>query len=508
MSARHALLRCAFVVLAAFAAGARAETFTVTRADDPAPDGCRPGDCSLREAVEAVAANDPLGQTDLIVLPAGTISLSVSRGTLQVAQPLRVQGAGADDTLIESVQGSLTLFSVGDGGDLTLTGLGLKTLPTGNVGLPFSIEALAGSRLTMDDVLVEKGQVTIYAAAAQIRRSRLRDLLIVSGGQLLVEDSAIAYLDEALDTSNVTLRRVALDHWLDPEPPQGVSANVYIFAGTLTIEDSTITHGSVYIAAPATLTLRRVRYLDNTGPIRSEAAANVAIEDSLFENNTARALYAAGGAEWNVTGSSFVKNRVDGNAGGAILLEDDTVLRIRNSTFSGNTFSVAAAADGARGAAIGYRHGAGAHLIVMHSTIAAPAVMPAGTVGGAIGGHDGNVVVDISNSIVRGSCGMDAHVLQNNSNDIESPGNTCGLDVEQNYVSVSSTSLALNPLANNGGPTPTILPGAGSLAINRAGTPQCLPTDQRGYARPGGARCDIGAVEADVDDTLFADGFD
>ena len=57
-------------------------------------------------------------------------------------------------------------------------------------------------------------------------------------------------------------------------------------------------------------------------------------------------------------------------------------------------------------------------------------------------------------------------------------------------------------------PTPTILPGVGSLAINRGGTPQCLPTDQRGYARPGGARCDIGAVEADADDTLFADGFD
>ena len=226
------------------------------------------------------------------------------------------------------------------------------------------------------------------------------------------------------------------------------------------------------------------------------------------ENNTVRALYAAGGAEWNVSGSSFVKNRVDGNAGGAILLEDDTVLRIRNSTFAGNTFTAEAAANGARGAAIGYRHGGGAHLIVVHSTIAAPDVMPVGLVGSAIGGHDDGIAIDLSNSILRGSCGMNAHLLQNNAGNIESPDNTCGLDAEQNRANVSAASLALGALAGNGGATPTILPDAGSIAIDRGSTPQCLPVDQRGYARPGGLRCDVGAVEADADDTLFADGFD
>ncbi|WP_422241002.1 choice-of-anchor Q domain-containing protein [Dokdonella sp.] len=44
--------------------------------------------------------------------------------------------------------------------------------------------------------------------------------------------------------------------------------------------------------------------------------------------------------------------------------------------------------------------------------------------------------------------------------------------------------------------------------MDRASTPQCLPTDQRRYARPGGVRCDVGAVEADADDTLFANGFE
>jgi hypothetical protein len=51
----------------------------------------------------------------------------------------------------------------------------------------------------------------------------------------------------------------------------------------------------------------------------------------------------------------------------------------------------------------------------------------------------------------------------------------------------------LGPLANNGGPTLTHLPQAGSPAIDHGSG--CPPTDQRGAARPVGLACDIGAVE-------------
>jgi predicted outer membrane repeat protein len=61
----------------------------------------------------------------------------------------------------------------------------------------------------------------------------------------------------------------------------------------------------------------------------------------------------------------------------------------------------------------------------------------------------------------------------------------------------------LGPLQKNGGPTQTMLPAAGSRAINAGGpsTPEpqfgfrCLATDQRGARRPQGRACDIGAVE-------------
>ena len=58
-----------------------------------------------------------------------------------------------------------------------------------------------------------------------------------------------------------------------------------------------------------------------------------------------------------------------------------------------------------------------------------------------------------------------------------------------------STDPLLGALADNGGSTQTMLPGAGSAAID-AGTCGGAPvTDQRGVARPQGAGCDIGAVE-------------
>lgn len=73
---------------------------------------------------------------------------------------------------------------------------------------------------------------------------------------------------------------------------------------------------------------------------------------------------------------------------------------------------------------------------------------------------------------------------------------------------ISSSNALLGPLQDNGGPTPTMLPGAGSAAIDAIAPPDCTQAvDQRGMARPWGAGCDIGAVEVVVD-LIFADGFD
>lgn len=65
-----------------------------------------------------------------------------------------------------------------------------------------------------------------------------------------------------------------------------------------------------------------------------------------------------------------------------------------------------------------------------------------------------------------------------------------------------NANLALGPLENNGGPTETIALLAGSAAIEAGNPAHCAESegnpvlvDQRGVARPQGARCSIGAFE-------------
>lgn len=510
----------ALLALGAGAVRAGGIEFVVTRTDDPVPDECRPGDCSLREAMLAAEANDPFADADVIVLGPGTHALV--RGPLDaVRQPLRVVGAGSPQTRIE-LGDDAYLFEATENANLRLAGIEIAS----GDGV---VVIHDGASARLDDVVVADGHVSVGSGSNMTLRASTIRRTLYNHGELLVEDSAIFNLYQMRPQSGVPhamVRRCHVDGALHPDA--ALPSAMTIHAGTLEIEaslldgttvramgasttrisDATVTEGEMSLVADgAELELRRIHYIGNTGPVRAEAAATITIEDSLFEDNPVRALYAAGSSEWNITGSSFVANQVDGNAGGAIVLEDTAALRIRNSTFHGNGFSVAAAADGARGGAIGFRNGAGARLVLQHVTLVRPWVMPVGVVGTVLGGHGTGVTLDVSNTIVSGSCGFGAGVLQNNAGNIESPGNTCGLASGDNLVGVGSGDLALGTLGDHGGPTPTILPAEGSVAIDGAGTPQCLEADQRGFPRPGGARCDVGSVEADAD-TLFADGFD
>lgn len=81
-------------------------------------------------------------------------------------------------------------------------------------------------------------------------------------------------------------------------------------------------------------------------------------------------------------------------------------------------------------------------------------------------------------------------------------GSLCG-------AGVSSHDPLLEPLADNGGTGPTLLPGAGGSAVDAGDDATCADTDQRGVSRPQGAGCDIGAVELETGggDRIFANGF-
>ena len=101
------------------------------------------------------------------------------------------------------------------------------------------------------------------------------------------------------------------------------------------------------------------------------------------------------------------------------------------------------------------------------------------------------------NSVVQGSGGSNAWSFN------------LGTDLGGNL----DADPKLGPLQDDGGTTETMLPGAGSSAIDHGDAATCSAApvsgeDQRGVARPQGGECDIGAVESRIPDRIFAGTFE
>jgi hypothetical protein len=102
-----------------------------------------------------------------------------------------------------------------------------------------------------------------------------------------------------------------------------------------------------------------------------------------------------------------------------------------------------------------------------------------------------NVVNTITANNTGGDCAS--------SGNINSLGHNLASDASCGFVGpgdLNSVDPLLGPLANNGGPTPTMALGPGSPAIDAGDDTACPSTDQRGVTRPQGPHCDIGAFEA------------
>jgi hypothetical protein len=108
----------------------------------------------------------------------------------------------------------------------------------------------------------------------------------------------------------------------------------------------------------------------------------------------------------------------------------------------------------------------------------------------------------IAGTLILGQC-VDVLSLTSLGNNIEVGSDTCFSD-PTDQVNVTPAALNLGPLQDNGGPTETMLPGPGSVAIDTILPADCLDadglpltTDQRGISRPQGTDCDIGPVEVE-----------
>lgn len=286
--------------------------------------------------------------------------------------------------------------------------------------------------------------------------------------QLTVRNSALSGI---YNLGTLTVNRAVLsDNYSNAYG--GAIAN----SGSLTVNDSIFTQnragnrgGAIYNNAGATF--NRCSFIDNAATRDGGAIANfgpLEVSKSTFSGNTASGNF--------------------GGAGGAIY--NDSTLTVKDSTLSGNSSSGSGGAIFTRGS-----------LTLSGSTMSGNGV-PAGGSGNAIFNYTN---VSISRSIIVGTCGGTMPV---------SAGDNIGSTESCLYTNTdlndrANANARLDALADNGGPTQTMLPQANSPAIDavRINTADCTGTDQRGVRRPGGARCDIGAVELDFD-TILVDGFE
>lgn len=170
-------------------------------------------------------------------------------------------------------------------------------------------------------------------------------------------------------------------------------------------------------------------------------------------------------------------------------------MTVGNSTISGNM----AEEDGGGAYITGTTLGASTAYFASNTLVESSA--PAG---GAIFATDESVTVRLSGNIIEGSCTAveGGATWSSEGNNVESPGDSCGLGFPNDFASTPEEDLDLGPLADNGGETATHLPLSSSVVIDAIPAETCresLPIvpliDQRAIQRPQGSGCDIGAVE-------------
>jgi CSLREA domain-containing protein len=218
---------------------------------------------------------------------------------------------------------------------------------------------------------------------------------------------------------------------------------------------------------------------NQSGAVRINARATVTIDRSTISNSTSWAddgggIYVFTDGALTLTNSTISGNHALIIAGG---VRSDGTLSIVNSTITGND-------TGAAFGNLGQGLMCGTPCSLRNSIVAGNGAAPRGDTQGTITSLGYNII---------------GKTTDNTGNPMTTITATTG-----DQFDVGAAAVNLQPLASNGGPTPTHALGAGSIAIDR-GERSGATIDQRGELRPcdqasvsnatGGDGADIGAFE-------------
>ena len=287
------------------------------------------------------------------------------------------------------------------------------------------------------------------------------------------------------------------------------------------------------------------------------AQAGVTVSNSAVTNSSAIANGAAGGGIFSPgfvdISDSFIAGNYSRDHGGGVytfdlkvkysIIDDNTTFGIGGGLYSIGNASITNSTIAGNSASLG----GGLVMNALNATL--PTTLLSSTVSGNVAGKVGGAWVGDYNSVrvanstiafnyesnatkygaglfLYGPVDVESTIVSNNSYSGGTPPDDMGGNATavflgaNNLVGFSSVpvpsgtieleSARLGPLASNGGSTPTHMLMSVSPAIDAGNDEANVAFDQRGtgYPRTIGAGTDIGAVELDTNDVIFADGFD
>jgi large repetitive protein len=428
--------------------------------------------CTLRNAITAANSNItagtcPAGQAAPTVdtidfAGVGGPAITLTSGLPQVTESVSVAGPGASQLAIDGAD-NFQPFKI-SAPAVTISGLtirnGLCNASCGSQG--GAILVSPGAVLTLDSGSISSST----AASATIGNSGN----FAEGGAIEVNAAATLHVISSDLTGNtVTASGATVQN--------GASAGAIMNRGTVTIDRSTLA-GNVATATAGAGSTGNV----NAGAVDSDGHLTITrstLSGNQVSSSGPGASSTAGGAitEFNdpanvsltVDRSTIANNTVAGTGSGGGIYSIGTIGTVMSSTITGNSASF------------------GANL-----ALAQPLVL--------------------SNSIVADpqvGANCSASTISSQGYNLEST-DTCGLGQP---TDIKNVSPMLGALADNGGPTQTRAPMAGSPVVDKGKAASGEVLDQRGLLRPsdidsitnaaGGDGGDIGAVE--VQDTLAPD---
>ncbi|UXI69032.1 choice-of-anchor Q domain-containing protein [Tahibacter amnicola] len=505
-----ALLRAAILAgLGIIALPAAAATYTVTTLADN-------GAGSLRDAVEQ--ANRSPGADTITFQSALTGTLTLTSGEIVIFDDLTVTGPGASRLTLSGNQAS-RVFAI-DAPAMAATAITVS---------------LSGLSFVDGKSLDEGGAILVADANLSLNASEFRNNNALRGGAVhaFPSDAATTIaVSQCVFTNNSAIEDGGA---LGAQDVEGVTISNSRFSNNQAAH-----HGGAAYLRAVTMEIAGSRFDTNQGAtspsgvggsagggavrlIGAKLTAVTTITSSVFSNNTT-ANGAGGALSMNVGTAMLDKVQATGNSagltGGAISAYA-IALGVTNSTLAGNTATGSGGGidfvisggltltnatisgnTSTSGNGGGIQSGSGTTLALTAATV----VGNTASTGGGVSRQ--GTAATVRNSIVAnnnapsgpdlsGAFTPNASLIRNGSGATLSAGNG-------NLP--AGTDPLLGPLAVNGGPTLSMMPGTSSPVLNAGDTTTSgLPgTDQRGLARIAGGRIDIGAVERQSpEDVIF-----